>query len=658
MRFALQAGLVVRSGLKTFEVVRQLPDGDWQLEDMQTRRPRTYKEADLLNKIWDGKYVVMASPCKFGASEAKPTDSKVSPAKHVAIASLTEKAKEAINYRLQYVEALSKHGISRGQRQAIGSLIEKFAAKIGDETPPSTSAVMAWARAYERAGCSVLALLSGNQYRATTRRLNAEVERVIAAKLRTVYFTRLGHSLRHTADQVQIELNRLAAAGEISREDATVSEATLSRRAREVDAYQRIASREGACRARMVCRTTFDGGGASYPLQRVEVDHTLLDWVVICDRTGLPLGRPMLTVAVDAFSSYVLGYYVSFYGPGLTSVSGAIESAVRRKSLDAQRLGTKHDWLSHGLADEFLLDNGMEFHAHSFKQMAWSLGSHITYCRVRTPWLKPHVERFFANLKFLSLKKGRVQKRVANALNVDPYKDASITFSDLITGFMQFIVDVYPFEINERKLARPYDLFREGMERCPPAEFPGSWQDLRLASALSKVLTVGPGGVETHGLSFGDGRLLDMRRRYGQTFKTLVKWNPDDISVFHVQDPQTKAWVVAPCRQAEYVEGLSWNQHLLIQKFSRSKLKKSGAYEHLLEARTRLHEHWANATRSTRRADSLLAGRYAGHTSSKMLAAESTVPELIGAADRPTLVAQEEIAAVPHEIPKFEVFRL
>ena len=59
-------------------------------------------------------------------------------------------------------------------------------------------------------------------------------------------------------------------------------------------------------------------------------------------------------------------------------------------------------WLSHGLADEWLLDNGPEFHAEVFKAMCWELGIDMTYCRVRTPWLKPHVERVFANFQWLT----------------------------------------------------------------------------------------------------------------------------------------------------------------------------------------------------------------------------------------------------------------
>ncbi len=36
-----------------------------------------------------------------------------------------------------------------------------------------------------------------------------------------------------------------------------------------------------------------------WPLQRVEIDHTRLDVLVVDERTNLPIGRPTLTILVD-----------------------------------------------------------------------------------------------------------------------------------------------------------------------------------------------------------------------------------------------------------------------------------------------------------------------------------------------------------------------
>ena len=86
-------------------------------------------------------------------------------------------------------------------------------------------------------------------------------------------------------------------------------------------------------------------------MAQVQIDHTPLNWVVICDRTGLPLGRPLLTVAICAYSGYILGFYLSFYGPGVSSVSGVLRNVIRVKDDMVANAGLKHPWLSCGLPD-------------------------------------------------------------------------------------------------------------------------------------------------------------------------------------------------------------------------------------------------------------------------------------------------------------------
>ena len=386
-------------------------------------------------------------------------------------------------------------------------------------------------------------------------------------------------------------------------------------------------------------------------MQRVEIDHTVLDWVVICDRTGLPLGRPVLTIAVDAHSSYIVGFYLSFYGPGVTSVTGVLRNSIELKDEMIAPLGLKNRWLSHGLADEFVLDNGLEFHAKVFKAICWHLGIDMTYCRVRTPWLKPHVERVFADLNWLTLARGRVRKTVANAVKIDPYKDACVTFSDLVKGLAMFVVDVHPMQINQRKLARPYDLFAEGIERRPPAAYPADQESLRLISGMSKQLTVDQGGVNLLGLPYGGPELRDVMNRVGGKFKTQCRWDPDDLANIWIQDPQSAmTWHTVPCRWMDYANGLSWNQHRLIRSYRRQDLKARGAEEQLAEARLRLHDYWMDVSRPRRKGESLLAARVAGFTSSRVLAGESPA-SLISRTQMPVSVVE---VSEPVDVPLFE----
>lgn len=51
MRFALQTGLMVRAGQRTLELVRELGDGCYILEDVLTRRSVEYTRQRLVDDI-------------------------------------------------------------------------------------------------------------------------------------------------------------------------------------------------------------------------------------------------------------------------------------------------------------------------------------------------------------------------------------------------------------------------------------------------------------------------------------------------------------------------------------------------------------------------------------------------------------------------------
>ena len=70
MKISLHAGLVLRRGDKTFEIVRQLDDDSFQLEECLTRRPSTVDRLTLLKRIWDKTYQLVL-PAGSAASTSR-----------------------------------------------------------------------------------------------------------------------------------------------------------------------------------------------------------------------------------------------------------------------------------------------------------------------------------------------------------------------------------------------------------------------------------------------------------------------------------------------------------------------------------------------------------------------------------------------------------
>jgi transposase InsO family protein len=55
------------------------------------------------------------------------------------------------------------------------------------------------------------------------------------------------------------------------------------------------------------------------PFEIGHIDHTELDVELVCSRTGRGLGRPWLTVLIDAYSRRVLAAYLTFDPPSYRS---------------------------------------------------------------------------------------------------------------------------------------------------------------------------------------------------------------------------------------------------------------------------------------------------------------------------------------------------
>ncbi len=103
--------------------------------------------------------------------------------------------------------------------------------------------------------------------------------------------------------------------------------------------------------------------GSTY---RYETDATVLDLYVRYpfDTTGqLSMGRPILYIVVDVFSTMIVGFYLGFDGPNWTGASQALVNACSCKVEFAARYGVKiseEDWPAHHIPVQITVDNGTE----------------------------------------------------------------------------------------------------------------------------------------------------------------------------------------------------------------------------------------------------------------------------------------------------------
>ena len=115
-----------------------------------------------------------------------------------------------------------------------------------------------------------------------------------------------------------------------------------------------IAPRTGSARDGLI--------GATH---RYEVDATVLDlYVAYPYKAGLSVGRPVLYLVVDVYSSMIVGMYLGFSGPDWSGVAQALANACLDKVEYARRFGvdiSEDDWPAHHIPREITIDNGREY---------------------------------------------------------------------------------------------------------------------------------------------------------------------------------------------------------------------------------------------------------------------------------------------------------
>lgn len=332
-------------------------------------------------------------------------------------------------------------------------------------------------------------------------------------------------------------------------------------------------------------------------LERVEIDHSPLDLILLDDELSIPIGRPYLTLLVDVFSGCVLGFHLSYKSPSYVSVSKAIVHAVKPKSLSSFSIKLQNDWPCFGKMENLVVDNGAEFWSKSLEHACKEAGINIQYNQVRKPWLKPFVERFFGliNECFLSEIPGKTFSNILAKEDYNPKKDAIMRFSTFTEEFQRWIVDVYHQNTNSRETRIPIKRWQQGFDVFPPLEMSSDEEErFKVLMFISDARTLTRHGIKFEELMYDSTALSDYRKRYPQTadtIKKIIKIDPDDLSSIYVYLAELNGYLKVPCTdESGYVNRLSLHEHKIIKQCNREMMRESRDDLGLAKARMAIHE--------------------------------------------------------------------
>lgn len=278
----------------------------------------------------------------------------------------------------------------------------------------------------------------------------------------------------------------------------------------------------------------------SRPFQYVHIDHTQLDAELISSRTDKPLGRPWLTLAIDAYSRRVLALYLTYEPPSYTSVMMCIRSMVQRYKR---------------LPEFVVVDNGKDLTSSAFATFLSTMGVHLRLRPAGQPRHGAVLERLFGRLHSEYVHNLAGNTKATKNVRMTTGKHLPKNFAQWTLESMYFGLEYWAFEYYDQEVHSALDLSpRQAFERglaqtgarahrlvlfsqdfmvatCPPVDRAGQRR------------VHGQRGVKVNDLLYWHPRFAEPHIA-GQTCP--VRYDPWDAASVYVWTSNT--WLRAQCR--------------------------------------------------------------------------------------------------------------
>jgi putative transposase len=156
-----------------------------------------------------------------------------------------------------------------------------------------------------------------------TSQIDPSVDELIARQLRSYYLQPERPSVRSLVDRVHTDCDELGLPKPSWR--------AIKLRIQRLYARTKVARRLGAAAARTIFTPVVDDYRSAGPLDVVQIDHTTVDLIVVDEVTRQPIGRPVLTLAIDVHTRFVTGFYLALDYPSTLRAGVCVAQSVFEK---------------------------------------------------------------------------------------------------------------------------------------------------------------------------------------------------------------------------------------------------------------------------------------------------------------------------------------
>lgn len=551
---------------RRYIVRRKLDEHTWQVEEEKTGRlsEKTSKELQTLYGSQALTFDTKPGVSKQGTPEALP---------HRRVKVTDTEWADAKVRRAYAMAALNLNASKSLLMECIRTTWDKLRQPV---TPPHWTTVYRWRKEFKDNGLDIAAVVAKTEGKGNRQpRYERELKDIVEDAVDLVYMTPERKTIQDALDKAVLNTKAANRLRPESMQLVLPTRRLVTRIIGHIPAFDRCLARHGRTVANHRFRGVLGHRVTDAPLRRAEIDHTLLDLMVVDDETGLPLGRPLLTLCVDDYTRCILGYHVGFEPPSYLTVARCLRHAFMPKwNIEVEHPEIKHSWVAHGVMYELAMDNGLEFHSRSLEEVCYRLGIEIHYGPRMTPWFKGKVERLQGTLNrgVAHGNPGTTFSNIFERGDYDPAKHAVIRLSVLRKIILMWIVDVY-HQRPHRALHVPPD---EMWSKCVKTEDIRVPEDPKLLDAVMgrrDERTLTHKGIELEGLFYNSPDLIHLRRQYGEKIKVEISIDDSDIGSIVVFSPNESDYFVVPALKGDYAKGLSRWQHKICQRYAAEHLE-------------------------------------------------------------------------------------
>jgi putative transposase len=580
IRFCFKKGLRFLENQITRQLVRRLATGKLQFE-RDTGEIENFDDREVMAKWHAGQWVIDEDSLSSASDVlylATPRDLATYPAQTQA----------KVRRREQYLRHVDPENTLYNP-VVWGQKIKAAAALMDDPKPPGPSTVHAWWRRFRNTR-SIMTLVpkmfGGNPQSPDTR------FKIFEETIAESYLTAQRIPQNAVYEIVRKKILALNVGREPEAQIKPVSRTTIYNWITRLRQDIVDASRLGADAARVKYRMVSGTLKVSSVLERVEIDHTPLDIIVIDKNTTIPLGRPWMSLAIDRYSRMIVGFYLSFNAPSSHSVLQCLRQSILPKEAWLARFpDIKGEWPACGIMDLIALDNGLDLHSDALESACQELGIQQLFCPAGKPQFKGAVERCFRTLAkgLIHRLPGTVFSSVDERGQYPAEELAAVDLETLTYVITRWIVDIYSVTYHRGLGTTPLLKWRESASKRV-IELPAYPEQLAVITGIPATRTLFHYGIELEGLHYNSRELQEMRRRTGDSRKVGLKFYEDSVEYVHVYDDHGKEYIRVPAINSDYAANLPRGVHRLIREHARRTFGEQYSIAQMEEAREAIEE--------------------------------------------------------------------